>query len=219
MGAHTAAVALYRWSIDGGLPSGEVFAFGSHYTASSLGDAQDVADAIAASWDQMWTHSTGGYTAKECFTSTTAFSQVTVFETPAAGGPSTDKAIKTLTQNTGSQGGNPLPPQCAVVVTLHTANATRHGKGRMYLPAPATAWVTAAGRLDTSHRNALAGWAAAFIGDVNSFVGGQSVDVFSRATETAYPVTSISVGDVIDTQRRRRDALVEARQSVDVSAA
>jgi len=38
--------------------------------------------------------------------------------------------------------------------------------------------------------------------------------VWSRASSAAIPVTSIRGGDVLDVQRRRRDALTENYQSV-----
>lgn len=109
-----------------------------------------------------------------------------------------------------------LPNQCAIVVSLRSQTAGARGRGRFYLPCLATS-VDGNGRLPSLARStvlartktlldALSAGATADLG-----AGPQRIIVASGAgTGSNAGVTSIRVGDVIDTQRRRRDALVEA---------
>jgi hypothetical protein len=104
--------------------------------------------------------------------------------------------------------GEMLPYQCAVTVSLTTAMATRAGRGRFYLP-PFSASSLDGGRLASAAQadvvaavNAM--WAA--LGGA-----GLSIQIYSRTAHTLTAVTGGNVGDVIDTQRRRRNKLLENR--------
>lgn len=111
-------------------------------------------------------------------------------------------------------GGPILPPQCSVVVTLLTDRPGRTGKGRIYLPALGSAASTI-GRIGATQRTAILNGMAALITGINSdLAGGSSGDtariaVQSQAALVASDVVAVRVGDVFDTQRRRRADLVE----------
>lgn len=121
----------------------------------------------------------------------------------------------------GSSSTSALPPQCSVVASWMTAVAGRHGKGRIYLPAPVTSQLTTDGGLLSSvPQGAIATSTAALIGDLNyeNIVGA----VYAKAIVTGAPwvrynlISACRVGQVIDTQRRRRNQLTESYVSVDV---
>lgn len=120
----------------------------------------------------------------------------------------------------GGATGHGLPPQCAVVVTLHTAK--RRGlaaRGRIYLPPPGVAQVTS-GRLVPATRDTMAQATATLCRDLSNWPGVDAladpgdVCIYSKGN-AAIPngarslVTATSVGDVFDTQRRRRNDLQE----------
>lgn len=109
-----------------------------------------------------------------------------------------------------------LPPQCAIVVSLRTPTAGARGRGRMYLPGPGTESLTDNGRLQGSVRDALAARMVDFIGNVNSLLTPQVVGVASNVGGFITTVTAVAVGDVVDTQRRRRDALPEGYVTIDL---
>jgi hypothetical protein len=60
-------------------------------------------------------------------------------------------------------------------------------------------------------RDALADGGLALVDGITAAAG--NVVIYHRSLGTTTPVTSLDVGDVIDTQRRRRNQLVEARTS------
>lgn len=125
----------------------------------------------------------------------------------------------------GGATGHGLPPQCAVVVTLHTAKVRGLAKkGRIYLPPLSTATVTQ-GRLAPAVRDLLASSTAQLLTNLNNWPGIDvtadpgDVCVYSKGN-LAIPngarelVTGVSVGDIFDTQRRRRSELGEQRTAV-----
>lgn len=112
------------------------------------------------------------------------------------------------------------PNQCANVLTLVTPRHGARGKGRLYLPGP-NFTVQADGRIDPSVRAAAVNvWATAF-GAINTAlaidgaVGPFHVAVASSKGEI-HDVTQIRMGVVLDTQRRRRDALEENYETVSI---
>lgn len=111
--------------------------------------------------------------------------------------------------------GNPTGPTTqAMVVSLEAgAFPTRNGRGRLFWPAlryPIDTSTTRfqkgalAGTLDDFHSMLLGieNAAPASIGAV--------LAVYSKVKGLATPVTSLRLGDVMDSQRRRKDALKEA---------
>lgn len=112
-----------------------------------------------------------------------------------------------------------VPDQIAVVVTLLTARAGRTGKGRIYLPI-LTANIEAGGVMQASQITALGtGLKTLFDGintsivalDATARVAVQSKTASSNIGEgyTGAAVVNISIGNVMDTQRRRRASLTE----------
>jgi hypothetical protein len=63
----------------------------------------------------------------------------------------------------------------------------------------------------TTARNTLADAAQDLVQGLTA--GGGNVVIYHRGLGTTSLVTSLDVGDVIDTQRRRRNKLIEARTS------
>lgn len=106
-----------------------------------------------------------------------------------------------------------LPPQCSAGVTWLTASDTKSGRGRNYLP-PMDAATLAAGRISGAAVTILS---AAVTGMMHSLTFADSTPiVFSTKSHTVTPITGIRVGDVFDTQRRRRDKLVPAYTIVEL---
>lgn len=101
----------------------------------------------------------------------------------------------------------PLPPQCAVGVTLQTLEVGRSGRGRIYMPAPPDTWADGVGAHMGDGWNVAGRWAAHLAARVQAIYGpfGPFVlAVFSRKLGEAHAVTGFRVASHLVTQRRRR---------------
>ena len=109
--------------------------------------------------------------------------------------------------------------QDAVVISLRTATPGARGRGRMYWPALGAS-LDGQFRLATPSASNVADGAKTLlklIGDqlnaelaANSIVATVELAVRSQTLHECNPVVRLQVGNVLDTQRRRRDSLVEA---------
>lgn len=171
------------------------------------------AQAISDAWNAIWTPVANGFSSQFKFvgvkvshiipdgTSDPGFSKYHYRPVPVAGGA-----------------GPTNPPQCALVATLQTTIARGRGsKGRMFLPGVGFS-VGADGKITAAQATTLAGQIKSFLDAVNSSanVPGRVVVNSEEVTGVPFkasmqnPVASVKVGTVYDTQRRRRNNLVEA---------
>ncbi len=197
-------MALYRFVASGTTP-GETFSFTMHAEGSlSTGDAATAfADALTAAWGA------GMDDVTTADVDLTLASAATI--DPATDGQIT--RVEVVLALTGVGAGEMLPFQCATVVSLLTASATRHGRGRFYLP-PLAALVLDGGRISAASLAVLDTAWTAFFASLNT--DGVTPVVRNRTGHISTTVTSARIGDVIDTQRRRRNKLTETQVVVAV---
>lgn len=105
------------------------------------------------------------------------------------------------------------PFQDTIVTTFRHTGIGRGNFGRVYLPSPAAS-TDQTGLMDAVVAANLADLAQGWINDTNVVLAALdpdfTVSIFSRGAGTTKHVDSVGVGRVYDTQRRRRDKLVEA---------
>jgi len=108
--------------------------------------------------------------------------------------------------------------QTSLVLSLRTAQAGATGRGRVYWPA--TGLIVGASTLRPSGADVstfLLGtkaYLAAITTAIAPTLGSAPLIVWSRSTGGRYLVNRMLMGDVLDVQRRRRDASVESYQSL-----
>lgn len=122
---------------------------------------------------------------------------------------------------TGGTGSLRLPMQAAIVCSLRTNSPGGSGRGRNYWPALG-ATLDTQGRLSTPTALGIANdfktyYAAMASALATNFTGiSFNLAVRSKETKSTPHVVRLQVGNVIDTQRRRRDAVPEAYQTVTI---
>lgn len=196
-------MALFKARVEASLPGGDTAVFG--FWLDSGSGEQAVADAVADVM-QNWLQTQG---LEALYTTNTTFTQAIVgrYDSPISTQQSRADSDISLSGTVDPAVTPPLPGDVAVVCSLETNLANRRGRGRFYMPAPATDTVTNDGRLttaarDTFHQGFVAAWNA---------IAFATLLVASRANNSTETVTAVACGDLFDTQRRRENALSEAR--------
>lgn len=194
-------MALYRHSISGTFP-GEQWSYGFHSEGNlSVTAAQS---ALMTGISNLYA---GDYAATLC-TDVVATLARTVELDQQTGRQLT--GADDVLNLPGTSTATCLPFQCAPVVSLRTQFLNRAGRGRFYAPSLAVDQVDA-GRMTVAAQTALADGFLALLSGITD--GGNRVVIYHRGTRTVDTVVNLDVGDVIDTQRRRRNKLVETRLS------
>jgi hypothetical protein len=179
------------------------------------------AQVIRDAWQTYWNHATNqiGYLWK--------FEGVKI-ATLNEDGTTIDTSVVTSYLPTADEGpytGSGNPPQIALVATLLSAPGTGVArKGRMYLPGVGTG-ISGDGHIAAPYPQSHADSLAAFFSSINA-----SIDVPDRAILASKgptpqpsfgfnrPIESVKVGNVFDTQRRRRNQLAESYVNALVTA-
>lgn len=180
---------------------------------------QAEADAIKTAWNTFFVNGTSKISSRfQCLgvkvgwvmedgTSDPNYTKYSYYATPISG-TSTDTVH--------------LPPQIALVATLTSAKARGYGsKGRMYLPG-VNAVLDATAHISGTTTTAIATNLKTFFDAINAHADVPLNAVLNAAASTGatphdaefWPVTGVKVGNVYDTQRRRRNQLVESYSAV-----
>jgi len=113
---------------------------------------------------------------------------------------------------------NALPFQSALVCSLRTSRAGASGRGRLYWPATGAPLQSGTLRLSaaavTSYLSSFKTYLSGISTAIDVTLDGVGLTVWSRKLLTSTPVNALQVGDVVDTQRRRRDQAIETYQTL-----
>ena len=185
-------------------------------------DPADYAADAGAAW-QTFFEATNAY-----ISSSVTLNRVLVYAIGSDGkvintdlGPAKAQAVPTAAVD-GANTGTLLPIQNSVVVSLRSPNVTRRGRGRIYLPGPtATSLTSTNGTMNATFRGNIATQAATLISALK--VGTFGVNAVLRPVvigspfSTYFRITQTRVGNLVDTQRRRRRQIAETYSSATVS--
>lgn len=207
---------LLRISIGGHMAGGDVwsvnpvFSVGGDFGAPvSPSQAQTIATAIVAAavpttLTQMWAPGTTMDTYRVEARSITG-----VLETQA-------EAVE-LTPINGT-GTVAHPQQTAMVSSLRSTHPGATGRGRLYWPATGVPISTVDYRVSAANVNTYLSGVKTYLTTLQTIVDttfdGVALVVWSRKLETLFTITRVEMGNVLDTQRRRRDTLIETYTSL-----
>lgn len=135
----------------------------------------------------------------------------------------TDAVVRELPSPFGGSGTTPHP-QLSLCMSLWSGSSIGKGNyGRMYLPHTCLPLETGLPRSSQANASTLSALGSQFITDINALVAGglgtagQVMILGKTGAGTRKPVSSVRIGRVTDTQRRRRDALIEDYQTTAVA--
>lgn len=203
-------MALFRSDFQGSLYGIEQFQHGLHWssTDSSAGLAAD----LAAAWLTLLANAA----VNTYFRTSVVWDQVNVSELGATPAAPIITSAQAVIADGGASADNSLPAQCAPCLSLTTATAGSRARGRMYLPPPDVTAVTISGRLDSAFRTAVVSALDTFFATMGANAATPVVVSAVGGVYTTYPVTTIRLGDVVDTQRRRRNSIAEVYTTASV---
>jgi hypothetical protein len=138
-----------------------------------------------------------------------------------AAGRATEQFQAAFPAGVKGQGADALPLHNALCITLKTNQPGRSGRGRLFMGPLVQSMLVSNGRINLQARDEIAKAFAGFytrLRDVGAAQDAFRPVIASRTKTDAYKITSVSVGDYVDTMRSRRSALVENRQSEVVDA-
>lgn len=207
-------VARNKVVLNGTMIGGEIWSTGITYAGpggeviESAEGCQDWAEAVAALFPSIIANDLGNY-----LSTSAEVTGVTVYHYPASG--PADALGTAPTPDSPGLTAITCPFQTSVVMSMRTASAGASFRGRNYWPALA-ADILSTGRIATGDATDLATrWTELLvaIAEASTLTPTPVPMIYSATRNLITPVTFVSVGDVPDTQRRRRNALVESYSS------
>lgn len=181
----------------------------SFATAPTVTPTQAEMEDLALTASSLWVSEAWG-TLKAYYQNTTTFLGAQARSYDGSNGLVASGESILTTPVAGSSSSASLPPGTATVVSLRTAIPGARGRGRLYMPATVAGTILVSGRMDATYAAAVADDFQDFFDGWNADPSTFPVGVASQAGGFVSTVNSIRVGNVFDSQRRRRDALAEA---------
>lgn len=209
---------VIRVSIIGAMPNGEVWSVNPVWQIGGVSTAEDVSAAGAQAMADAVVALTLGVQLRQTWAPSTTWTGARVearrWDGTLAVQAEAVKATPVLGQGTVFH-----PFQTSVVTSLRTGLPGGSGRGRLYWPATGMNLISTTLRANATtlglHLADVKTFLTSITGALNATLTNDAVlSVWSRTNAATTPVSSIQEGDVLDVQRRRRDALIEGYQAL-----
>lgn len=193
-------MAYFRATFRGKVPS-DVFQFGM--VLQSDDGIQNLADDVAGQFVTAY-----GTTQRADFATTVTFDDVYVSEITQGTGTVVDTAVATI-GTAGTAATSCMPPQVSMCVSILPVTGTV--RGRFYLPPMVGGVLNINGRTSSTVVARHADAWQALLNALGSLSGPARLGIWRTGSNTFVGSKGISIGDVFDTQRRRRNKALEVR--------
>lgn len=206
------------YTFSGGLPGSEVWSITLRTAAATGTDAEALiaAGSAEAAFHTMWEASSSWSAFNP---PTVSFLECTCRFISAAGLTVAQGTAPSGATTIGEASAQTAPNQTALVVTTETARPGRTGRGRFYMPFLSPQFAVGTDKVSSGVAAGLLTPTAAFLNTLSAITNGTPPNDFgpfhlaiqSQVNMAAPPnLNGIAIGDVVDTQRRRRNKVVEA---------
>jgi hypothetical protein len=195
-------VAVFRHIIRGGIGGGDIWMAGfcvqrDPDVFAANDDAEPIVEAFLTAQQALWTP-------------TVTFDTLVTQEIRESDGKVLAVAESSLSI-AGSSPDSQLPAEVAVCVSIRALVGV--ASGRYYLPAPSRGALTANGQMVSALRDDLADDLKTMHDAMAALTSPMRLGIYRPTANAFVGAGSINVGNVFDSQRRRRNKLVEARAS------
>lgn len=208
-----------RVVISGTMPGGEVWSVNPKFAPPNGGEAINSYEELLE-WAQgvaaLFTGAAVPQAFLEFLSSAVTINTIRTESLTTAGALTQAAEVALATPTVGLQSAA-FPHQVAVVTSLLTGRPGRSYRGRLYWPFLGMPISSTTLRIPQVNRDQVLATVGGLLTDMETAGFGTPrvrLAVVSQTTGLATPVTQLQVGDVLDTQRRRRDALDEQRTTV-----
>lgn len=209
---------LLRVSIVGALPSGEEWSVNPVWSLGGDFGGVETTPAQIATVAQAIADITHGASLIQNFNTSTTITGARVEARTYAGLLENLAEAARSTPQAGS-GAQSHSFQTAWVSSLRTSQPGASGRGRLYWPATGVTLVSTTLRPSSSTLTQFVAGVETALSQIGAAIAvtypvGAALCVWSRKLQRLFAVNTIQAGDVLDNQRRRRDALVESYASL-----
>jgi hypothetical protein len=202
----------WRVTASGTLPAGDIFVTGFQIFRVSGGDTAGLLAAWQTAYELFWNGSGAGTDYKSLVSTALSTTQLTATQI-GDDNKNVDQELATVAL-AGTATDDSMPGSSSPVLSLRTANASKRGRGRLYLPCVTEASNAGDGRIESASQTQIATAGQAMVQSLNG--ASYQVVVWHVDLFTGDPVIAVDVADLFRQQRRRqnRDVVTRVRMSV-----
>jgi len=202
----------WRVTATGALPAGDIWVTGFQIFRVSGGSTAGLLSAWETAFGLFWDGTGASDDYKSLAKTTVTVAQLTVTQI-GDDNKNIDQAIATSAL-AGTATDDSMPGSTCPVLSLRTANASKRGRGRCYLPCLTETSNAGNGRIVSGSQTQIATAGQAMVQSLNG--ASYEVVVWHQDLLTGDPVVAIDVADLFRQQRRRqnRDVVTRVRMSV-----